>query len=216
MTDERELRERLARLDPARHPPAVDLTAGPSAHELMERIMLTEPTHDTDSPAADADPVRTPVWRRPRTLLAAGVAAAAAAAVITVVAVQPGGHAKTGHGTTLTLTLPAAAGGTSINSCIPFDVAVLRDMPVAFAGTVSAVSDTAVTISVDHWYRGGSADTVTLDQPGSGVPVSIDGVDFRTGERYLVTATNGNVNGCGYSGPATPDLERAFADAFGG
>ncbi len=37
---------------------------------------------------------------------------------------------------------------------------------------------------------------------------------FRVGERYLVTATDGTVNGCGFSGPATPELERAFEEAF--
>ena len=45
---------------------------------------------------------------------------------------------------------------------------------------------------------------------------ALDGVDFRTGERYLLSATDGTVLGCGLSGLATPDLERAFAEAFGG
>jgi hypothetical protein len=31
-----------------------------------------------------------------------------------------------------------------------------------------------------------------------------------------VTATNGNVNSCGYTGAATPEMEAAFERAFSG
>jgi hypothetical protein len=102
-----------------------------------------------------------------------------------------------------------------MQSCIVFDVAVLADMPVALAGTVSSVAGTTATIEVERWYRGGPADvvTVTSDQRG----VALDGVELVAGQDYLVTATgDGVVNGCGYSGPATPELEAAFDQAFGG
>ena len=115
--------------------------------------------------------------------------------------------------TTLALQLPAP---NVMASCIQFSVDVLKDMSPAFAGTVTSVEGDTVTIDVDHWYAGGTADTVTLTQPGGSQSIALDGVDFRQGERYLVTAAEGTVNGCGYSGPATPDLERAFAEAFPG
>jgi hypothetical protein len=35
------------------------------------------------------------------------------------------------------------------------------------------------------------------------------------GEQYLITATDGNVNYCGFSGPSTPELRSAFEEAFG-
>jgi hypothetical protein len=41
-------------------------------------------------------------------------------------------------------------------------------------------------------------------------------VDFQQGERYLVTATGGNVNSCGCTTAATPDMEAAFERAFAG
>jgi hypothetical protein len=41
------------------------------------------------------------------------------------------------------------------------------------------------------------------------------GVEFADGQTYLVTATDGTVNGCGYSGLATPELQSAFDSAFG-
>ena len=101
------------------------------------------------------------------------------------------------------------------NSCIVFDVAFLAQMPVALAGTVTAVEPEQVTVDVDRWYRGGDADLVTIAVQ-SGNSVALDGVEFRQGERYLITATDGIVNGCGFSGPATPELEQAFDEAFGG
>jgi hypothetical protein len=100
---------------------------------------------------------------------------------------------------------------------------------MAFAGTVTAVSDRTVptlsdmtvTLRVDHWYKGGTADVVTLTTltshaltPTTSAGVE-DGVEFVQGKRYLVTATNGTVNGCGFTGEATPELEKAFAEAFG-
>jgi len=34
------------------------------------------------------------------------------------------------------------------------------------------------------------------------------------GQKYLITAAEGNVNFCGYSGPATPELTAAFDAAL--
>jgi hypothetical protein len=41
-------------------------------------------------------------------------------------------------------------------------------------------------------------------------------VEVVDGQRYLLTATDGTVNGCGFIGPASPELEHAFAQAFAG
>ena len=46
--------------------------------------------------------------------------------------------------------------------------------------------------------------------------MALDGVELVAGEEYLLTATDGVVNGCGFSGPSTPELEAAFDEAFGG
>jgi hypothetical protein len=113
------------------------------------------------------------------------------------------------------LTLQVPSSGVA-GSCIQFDVAFLRDMPVAFAGTVTAVTDSAVSLDVDRWYKGGTADTVSVEVPDGQSSAALDGVDFVDGEQYLVTATDGTVNGCGFSGPATPELKKAYAEAFGG
>ena len=112
---------------------------------------------------------------------------------------------------TLALKLPP---GNVLSSCVPFDVKFLKDMSPAFAGTVSTVSASSVTLTVDKWYVGGTADEVTVAQPDASSSASLDGVAFEQGKRYLVTAANGTVNGCGYSGLATPDFERSFEQAF--
>ena len=106
----------------------------------------------------------------------------------------------------------AASEGPAMRSCIPFSVDVLADMPLAFAGTVASEEAGSVTLRVDRWYRGGDADVVRLASPGGSV--ALDGVDFTAGEPYLIAATNGTVNGCGFSGPATPELEQAYSAAF--
>jgi len=53
-------------------------------------------------------------------------------------------------------------------------------------------------------------------QGAAGSPALIDGFEFQVGQQYLITAAEGNVNFCGYSGLATPELTAAFEAAFGG
>lgn len=205
MTDD-DLRDRLARLDPARRPPLAEAIASrTTAQEIRERVMQTIDT---------AEPTTTPSAARPRRRLWAVAGAAAAAAVVAAVALTTGGDAARPPAPT-TLTLKAPGGdGTVMGSCVPVEAQYLRDMPMAFGGTVTAVTDGTVTIDVDRWYKGGDADVVTLTND-TAANVSIDGVEFTPGQRYLVSATDGTVNACGFSGPATPELQRVFDEAFG-
>lgn len=129
-------------------------------------------------------------------------------------AVLGGGDPAGGPGATVTtLALPAGS-GTSMNSCLPFDAQYLRDMPVALSGTATKVDDNGVTLDVERWYKGGDADVVRLANYEVNT-VSLDGFSFEQGSRYLITATGGTVNLCGFSGPWTQDLADAFDDVFG-
>ncbi len=103
--------------------------------------------------------------------------------------------------------------GNQLGSCIRFDVSILAEMPTAFAGTATAVDGAIVTLTVDHWYKGGDAATVVLQGSGT-TPSLLNGFQFEVGEHYLVSATDGNVNFCDYSGIATPDLTAAYEAAF--
>jgi hypothetical protein len=108
----------------------------------------------------------------------------------------------------------SATGGDTMASCMMFDVATLAEMSPAFAGTVVELEDSVATLEVDRWYAGGDAERVAISYT-PGMDALIGTPDFQVDGRYLITAADGTVNGCGYSGPATPDLEAAFAEAFG-
>ncbi|MBA3289041.1 MAG: hypothetical protein H0U21_13680 [Acidimicrobiia bacterium] len=178
--------------------------------DLLEEIMSTS----TERPATTTDDVATTDNRSRRRMLVGGLAAAAAAVGIAIatVAVTSDDQSESRQ------SLAVAAAGTTMTSCLPFDVSMLADMPVAFAGTVTEISDTMVTIDVERWYRtpNDETDLVDLSLPAENTSAALDGVEFAAGERYLITATDGNVNGCGFSGPATADLESAFESAFVG
>jgi hypothetical protein len=94
-----------------------------------------------------------------------------------------------------------------------FDPAFLAEMPIAFEGTATEVGDDRVTLEVDRWFKGGDADEVTLTAP-AGLEALIAGIDFQEGTSYLISATDGTVNYCGYSGEVTPELTAGFEAAF--
>jgi hypothetical protein len=202
-SDHDELRARLAQLDPMPDSIPVDLPTSPLAQTLLERAMLTtEPTPETSTP-----------MRRRRALLAAAAAVVLALGIGGFLALgdDNGGRADKPK-TTLALKTQDTGGGASMGSCIMFSVDILKDMPVAFGGTVTQVGEGSVEIAVDRWYKGGDADVVTVATPPTNTSVAT--VEFAKGKRYLVTATDGTVNSCGYTGEATPDLVKAFDQAF--
>ena len=211
------LRRQLEQIDPMASHVSVDRAGSPRARALLETIMNTpidNPSDVAGSTSSNADQGR----RRRSMRLVGGLAAASlvAAVAIGVVALRNDDKAAT----TQALVIPGSDGGGPVmNSCIMFDVSILADMPVAFSGTVTDRTDTTATVSVDRWYKASSAgetDLVTFALPTEGLVAFEGGVDLVAGQRYFITATDGNVNGCGYSGPATPELEAAFNEAFPG
>lgn len=144
----------------------------------------------------------------------------AAAAVVLVVALGAFALLRDSDsgGDTLRLAVAIDQGGVAMGSCIAFSPEMLTPMEVAFDGTVTEIGDGTVTLDVSHWYKGGDADAVELSVPSgdSASTVSIDGVQFEQGGRYLVSASDGTVTSCGFSGPWSAELEQGFKDAFGG
>ncbi len=204
MTDD-DLRRRLAALDPM----APSVVPEPLPRGRAARILEDMMTQ------LDERPTATPWYRRTGVQLAAAAAAAVLLVGGGVALTQGGSPAVVATGdevTTLDLTLPDPNVSAS---CLPFEVRYLSTMTTAFAGTVTAAAPDAVTIDVDRWYVGGDADIVSLEvlDPSQ---VSDGGISFVDGQRYLVTAAQGTVNGCGFTGPATPEFEAAFDQAFGG
>ena len=198
-----ELRARLQAADPTQR----DAPADSWIDELVEATMNDQETGQK-------------VGKRPprNRLRAAGAAAAVAIIAVGgyafVAADDGGGNGKKDEAqTVLVLTAPD---GTSMMSCIQFSVDVLRGMQSAFDGTAIAVDGDQVTLDVNRWYKGGDADRVEI-KSRSDIPVSLEGeIDFTEGERYLVTATDGAMNICGYSAVWTQDMADAFEAAFAG
>ena len=166
----------------------------------------------TDQPSTGSTPPAASQWRRPWVLAAALTTAATVGIGAVAIASQDDPVGQPGA---VAMALSIAPGG-AMSSCLPFDVAVLADMPVAFAATATAVDAESVRLDVDRWYVGGSADQVTVMVPAGVTSIALDGVSFVAGRRYPVTATNETVNGCGFSGPATAELEAAYSEAFPG
>jgi hypothetical protein len=191
MTDG-DLRNRLAASNPSPPLEPVDPTTSERARALMEEIMTTR----TSEPQVEP--------RRFRLM-------PVAAALVVVI----GGAALFGglgaSGTPLVLT---ANGSDSMASCLPFDTGTLGGMSPAFGGTVVELTDTVATMEVDRWFTGGDAEIVEI-QYTPGFEALIGTPSLEVGQRYLITASDGVVNGCGYSGLATPEYEAAFEQAFG-
>lgn len=183
------LRHRLAASDPSPPSERVDPITSDRARALMEDIMTTE----TPRPRMDQ--------RRTRVI--------GAVAAILVIAIA--GVAMLGGDSELVLT---ADGDDALASCLPFDIETLRPMSPAFGGTVVELTDSTATLEVDRWFRGGDAARVEIEYT-PGYEALIGTPSFEIGQRYLITATDGVVNGCGYSGLATPEYEAAFEEAFG-
>lgn len=201
-----ELRDRLAGIDPARDVATEEPTT-PSARSRLERIMHT----DTDTTTTTTG---TSTRFGGRLRLAAAAAAALVVVAVGAVALAGGGGGNdepVASGAPVELSLGAS---DSMMSCMPVDAAILADMPLAFAGTATSVEGETVTLEVDEWFTGGDAATVVL-RAQSGTEALIDGFAFEEGAEYLVSATEGTVNFCGYSGPATGELRAVYDAAFG-
>jgi hypothetical protein len=228
MNDE-QLRDRLARLDPLGDA-STDPVTSPSARALLEDIMntpLTEPSEAAPTPF-DLEPRRPrSAWWKPLgaaaaivAVLAVGIVAltrdgddepdvADAPAVTDSLATQPGTQAPA----KLKVIELSAGDPNTMAMCMEVTPETLADMQVAFKGTVDAVDGEIVTLTIDQIYTGTDAQVATLVAP-AGMEALIGSVQFEVGQQYFVTAFDGVVNYCGFSGPVTPELQAIFDQAF--
>jgi hypothetical protein len=159
----------------------------------------------TDRPEAAPEPKRNS-W-----LLGVAAAAALVVAVGGAIALTGGGEDPVASGPPLEL---SAGGEDPMAMCIVFSVEELAKAPVAFEGTVTSVEGETITLTVDEWFKGGDAAQALLHAP-AGMEALIAGIPFEVGGQYLITAYDGNVNYCGFSGPSTAELRSAYEQAFG-
>lgn len=218
-----QLRDRIGRLDPLIDGASIEPVTSSTARALLEDIMST-PVSNEPTPAQHQS--RRPSWR------IVGVAAAAVAALgIGIAVVNSGGD---GDGEiAITTTAPAAddttaptqapgkvkvldltAGAEDLTAmCIRLDASILRDVEVAFKGTVTMSENGIVQLTIDQAYKGTDAGAATLSAP-QGMEALIGGMAFDVGQQYLIAAVNGTVNYCGQSGPVTPELQALYDEAF--
>jgi len=194
--NEDELRARLQAADPARH----DVPAASWIDELVEATVS-----GTEQETAK---------RRNGWVLGAAAAAVVAALGVGGYAVLADDDGGGGSDEPTVMALKAPA-GDSMQSCVMFSVEFLRPMQTAFDGTVTGIDGDVVTLEVNNWYKGGDAEVVEVTNFDTSM-TSLDGLDFEDDQRYLVTATDGVVNICGFSAPYTDEMASAFAEAFGG
>jgi hypothetical protein len=207
-----ELRDRLAAVDPARDA-ATEPPTTASARTRLERIMQTDPNTATATPTETSTTTSTNTSttgpNRGRIWLAA---AAAAIVVVAAGVVLAGGDddPSVASGPPVELSLGVS---DAMASCLPVDAELLAEMPLAFAGTATEVEGETVTLAVEEWYVGGDTGTVVL-RSQAGMEALIDGFAFEDGADYLVSASDGSVNFCGFSGPATAELRALYEAAF--
>lgn len=218
-----ELRNRLAAADPVPDDASIEPVNSASAQHLLEAIMSTHLDTPTPAPASGGEHnTRSRESRRPRWTMA--VAGVAAAAVLAVGAAAIGGAFDSdddepdiavdtpAEGDVLELSTGDA--DPTLSSCIMPDATIAGMSETAFLGTVTAIDGETVTLTVDRWYVGGDAPVVTVTAP-AGFEALIGTIDFVVGDPYIISAYDGTVAYCEMSGPATPERQAWYDEAFG-
>lgn len=217
-----ELRERIARNDPALGGTTSPIT-GAAARELLEEIMNTplDTRHDDSirpdtAPQVGGAPTRRATFGGARRGWLAG-AAAVGVGGLALAGAAIGGAFSSGPqaADAPPVVLSLGEGQDPMASCLPVSADVLAPVPLAFAGTATEVDGERVVLDVTTWYAGGDAETVELTAT-AGMEALIGGIEFEVGQPYLVSAYDGIVSYCGLSGPATPELQAVYDAAFPG
>ena len=120
--------------------------------------------------------------------------------------------ASSGAGSTLALT----ADGATAGKCAVPSAETLATFDTAFAGTVTSLEDGTATLSVDEWYAGDEAATVTVESPSRDLQDLLMAVDFQEGKSYLVSARGDRVTLCGFTAEQSPELQTLYDEAFAG
>jgi len=115
------------------------------------------------------------------------------------------------------MTLKGPAKPDAMAMCMRIEPTTVGQMQVAFDGTVASVDGDSVTLDVNKWYAGGDTDQVQLTQISEADWVALEGgITLEQGQRYLVTAHDGVVNGCGFTAPWSQELQDIFDQGFSG
>ncbi|MGW0420968.1 hypothetical protein [Streptomyces sp. NPDC003015] len=200
--------ELLARLRAA--DPAVTASApGSDINRLVEAVMTADNQTRRASSARAVTPTDRTVRRGRR------IAFAAAAVVVLVLgagAVWQKGADHGSGGARQAAPLALTLGGETSAKCMEPTPDLLRRFEIAFEGSVTSRNGDQVVFRIDHWFRGGDADTAQLTNDGA--DGDSEALAFEIGQRYLVTAQDGVVPVCGGTNVATAEGTALFHRAF--
>ncbi len=104
----------------------------------------------------------------------------------------------------------------STERCMLPNVRILRQQQLAFDGVVRSVTGGQATLVPSRFYTGDETDVVVVKAPDGDLQALLAAVDFREGERYLVSATDSRVTLCGFSAPFSTELAALYTKAFSG
>ena len=222
MTDEHDfdedpqLRALLAQSDPAR-------ALTPADQQGLARLLLDiqEDTVSNDLDIRTDLPQQTTALRRRGALaslvVAAAVATIAGGGYAAVSSPQDNGSVEQAGPSTspvdpVVLSLEAP---TSLPAkCAVPTAELLAGADVAFAGTVTAIEGDVVTFSPTETYAGAAADEIEIVGMSPDVRALTGQPEFVVGGTYLVSATDGQMSACGFSGESSPELQNLYDLAF--
>ena len=213
--DDVALRARLRASDPAASLPPADPDR---VARLLEATMTQHPTLDEPQETRESG-------TRGRSPLTWAVAAAAAVIIggVAMFALVGGGDDATEPpiaGDSPTLAEPSvtvlAAPEPAAGRCMVPNADALAGQSLAFEGTVTEITDSVVVLEPEHFYTGDVTDLVEVQAPTPDLRALLGAVEFEVGGHYLVSATDGRVTLCGFSGRATDDLRALYEEAFPG
>jgi hypothetical protein len=205
--DDDNLLARLRAADPASSLSPAD--PDQVAH-LMEAVMSDTTTRTTESRENGTHDRGPLTW-----LVAAAAVFLIAASGVFALVNHDGGTAPTAGQTVTQLGLrPTDARGPG--RCVVPNVGVLRQQTIAFRGTLTSLGSSIVTFRVGHWFKGGPTDLARVTAPSSALGPLVSLAAFHVGGSYLVSAHDGTVTECGFTGPATGHLAALYSHAFGG
>ncbi len=92
--------------------------------------------------------------------------------------------------------------------------AMLAGYDQAFQGTVTSIEGDTVTLEATDVYQGEVGETVEVKAPEAPFQAMVQQVQFQVGGTFLVSTYGGAVSMCGFSGPASGDLQKLFTEAF--
>ncbi|WP_121258392.1 hypothetical protein [Nocardioides ferulae] len=212
--EDAELRARLRGADPAASLPPADPDR---VARLLEATMRDHTTDELSETRESGTRGRSPLtW------------AVAAAAVVLIGGVATFAMVGSGDdqteppiaGGSPTLAEPSvtvlAAPEPDAGRCMVPNAEALAGQSLAFEGTVTEIADGVVVLEPERFYTGEVTDLVEVQAPASELQALLGAVQFEVDGDYLVSATDGRVTLCGFSGPATDDLRALYDEAFPG